>query len=379
MNVSEKEKSVKYKELYYIFEKIFRSKNYGQEDFFQNDVFFLSDDIEFKKLCNIKNTPNTNLNDNNILYQILENNSENGSDFKKLKIQVGIFIKHLILNLIELQNQKDIIVEKIKSFDIDETLNIIEQKLYNIKISENQNPSNPRSSMKISVSRLDCLPDGDYVFKLYLQKFTIRDRGVIQKEDVVNSNLPMVNIKNRIIDLKERYKEFTFESHKIFPVDINYNEFKNDDTFLKQYSGTNLLYFKLEMIDKQGNIFSTSPQEILDLFLKLVNTFFTDFIQNSKEISIKLPLKKEEPIKDEKSCSFILLNVQFEIDPVVRKSILERIYYIFKNIISFRTLVENNQHDLLNHFPYHSDQIINILSKQMAEENSNCDCGCLIF
>ena len=87
-----------------------------------------------------------------------------------------------------------------------------------------------------------------------------------------------------------------------------------------------------------------------------------------------------EPILCEGKYYSLIINVFFDIDQNVRKAILERIYYIFKNTISFRSIVENAQNNLINYFPDQADRIVDLLEKEMPEERNNCaDCGCNII
>ena len=376
------EQSTKYKELFILLEKVFRNKFLGLEDFFKQDVFFLKDDITFHTFDNIPRKSSSHTKNINVMYNILESLSVNGSDFKKLKVQVKKFIRQLCLELIQLQHQKDKITDKIKMFNIDETLNIIEQKLDFIKVNFNNNIStkNQESYIRISIARLDDFPQGEYSVKLKLRKLRLCSDNQYEIEESRISLLPTIYKEKTLVDLKDRIKEFTFENQYIYPVDIDFNKLISDEKIMMQYSGTNLCYFLIELKDRHGNRYSSSVQEIIDLYIKLITTFFTDFTQSTKELNLKLVANQVEPKVDLSNYYTLVINVFFEIDQEVRRSILERIYYIFKNTISFRSIVENAQNNLINYFLEQGEQIVDILEKQVIEERSNCgDCSCVIL
>ena len=98
-------------------------------------------------------------------------------------------------------------------------------------------------------------------------------------------------------------------------------------------------------------------------------------------MNLKLVAKQIQPkVHENTSVYSLVVTVYFEIEQTVRRAILERIYNIFKNIVSFRSFVENTQARLINYFPLQSDRIMDILEKQTTEERNNCgDCACLIF
>ena len=376
------EQSAKFKELYILLERVFRNKFFGLEDYFKSDVFFLRDDLKFHKYENLPLSNSNSKNNINVLYGILESISANGSDFKKLKIQVKLFIKKYSLELLQLQIQKDKISDKIRMFNIDETLNIIEQKLVLLKnnlISDALHKID-KSFMRISISRLDDFPAGEYTVKMKIRKLKITGESKYEIEESTFTLLPTIIKENTLVDLKERIKDYTFENQYLYPIEINFDELMNDDKILMQYSGTNLFYFELELEDKHRNKYKTSIQEIIDLYIKIISSFLTDFTQNNKELNLKLVANQVEPILCEGKYYSLIINVFFDIDQNVRKAILERIYYIFKNTISFRSIVENAQNNLINYFPDQADRIVDLLEKEMPEERNNCaDCGCNII
>jgi hypothetical protein len=371
---SQIEETQKFKEIHDIFEKIFRGKNFYLEDQFKSDVFFMSEDVEFLTMTSVKATPNAIKSDSNLMYKILESSSENGSDFKKLKVNVKDFIKLIVFNLIELQQQKETISEKIKNFDIDETLNIIEHTLAN---PPSATSTQITPNLKVSITRMDDFPAGEYSFKLHFDKLRFVSKGVVQSENSSSQIFPTIKKDKSVLDLKDRVKDFTFQSQNLIPIEINYNDYKDNEKIMKLFSGTNLTSFELEITEKGGTKYFTPQQEVLDIFLKSTKYFFTDTLKHSTELNLKFNTFKQ----DESSISHNLIcSLLIEIDFPVRKSILERIYYIFKNTISFRTLVETNLKSLLRYFPNHFDTLTNILNRQDKEERSACgECGCRVF
>jgi hypothetical protein len=378
--INEIESSPKSTELYKLFQRIFRAKNLDKDDSFSNEVFFLSEDIEFIQSQKAK-TPNPeNLNSMHRLLRSLNKKK----DSQKLLINVHDFIKSLSYELLKLQIEKEKLLEKIKTFNIDETINIIEQKIYNLENNQSLFGMNYKneSCIRISVSRIDNFPPGDYSFKLHLRKIkknNMIDSGIIDSEDI-NYNLISTVKKETLglIDLKDKIKDYTFPTQTVSPVELNYSEFKGDDPVIKRFSGTNIAYFRLEITDTDGNIYHSNTQDLIDLNIKLVN-FYTDFTQIKKDFDLKLICEKSYP-KDDLNSYCLLVSVSLEIDALVRKSVLSRIYYIFKNTISYRTLIDSNQSEFLKYFLSFSDDIKDILEKGHNEERSRCgDCACLII
>ena len=91
MNSNNLESSRRYKELHYLFEKIFGTKGYGIEDEFDSEVFFLSECPQFQtykknNFITPDSDPKLSFLSNQTIFKILEANSKNGKDFKKLKV-----------------------------------------------------------------------------------------------------------------------------------------------------------------------------------------------------------------------------------------------------------------------------------------------------
>jgi len=374
-----------FKELSDIFEKIFRAKGFVLEDYFNSDVFFLTDDVEFHTLININNTtPTAGQNDEKMMYKILKSISENGFEFRKLKVKVRNFIKSLADCLIELQSQKEMIDDKISLFQIDETINIIEQKLYNLQKPDGQ-LDNKQSTFKISISRLDQFPEGEYSFKLFYSMFKNKPSNLLETEDQVIVLPSVIKKDKNTIDFKDKAKEFTFQTINIYPLSVNYSNYKDNDNFVKIFSGSNLIELYIEITEKNGTVYKTNKQEFLDIYLKLISTFFTDLTKNTHEINLKLKAYKQETNKAENSqvdntTNEIVCSFNIDINRLLRTAVLERIHHIYKDTISFRRYVESNLSSLLGYFPNQKETIRYILSKSESQEHTPCtDCGCLVI
>ena len=285
---SENEKLIEvdtvYKDLFNLFEKIFRSHYLHLNDSFDNNVWFLAKDPEFySNKLNNSTTPNTTINPENynLMHQILENTSINGCDFKKLKVNVTNFIKILIIELMKIHKQSLKINQKIASFNIDENVNVIEEKIFKLVDSEY---NKIESILKINLVKIENLPEGDYDCSLFVKKSKknrLVDGGLVDNE-VFISSIPNIKIIRRINEFKDG-KDYSFQKIKIETVEINYNEFKPNEEILKIFSGTNLNSFQLECKNKTNNtIYKTKKEETIELYLKLID-FFCDLTKVSNE------------------------------------------------------------------------------------------------
>jgi len=369
-----------FKELSDIFEKIFRAKGFALEDYFHSDVFFLTDDVEFHSLIKINNsTPTAGQKDDKMMYKILKSISENGFEFRKLKVKVRNFIQNLADCLIDFQSQKEMIDDKISLFQIDETINIIEQKLYNLQKPDSQ-MDNKQSTFKISISRLDQFPEGEYSFKLFYSIFKNKANNQLEAEDQVIVLPSVIKKDKNTIDFKDKAKDLTFQTINILPLSVNYNNYKENDNFVKIFSGSNLIEMSIEITEKNGTVYKTNKQEFLDIYLKLISTFFTDLTKNSHEINLKLKAFKQETNKAESSSNEIVCSFYIDINRLLRTAVLERIHHIYKDTISFRRYVESSLSSLLGYFPNQKETIRYILSKSENQEHTPCsDCGCLVI
>jgi len=374
------ERDPNYADLYSYFEKIFRSHYLSINDYFDGNVWFLSDDSEFyKNKLNTQTTPNTTINPENynLMHQILEENSVNKNDFKKLKVNVGIFINALIIELLKIQKQRIKIGQKIQSFNIDENVNIIEEKVDRLK--EEAYGSKTESYLKINLVRSENLPEGEYEFSLFmktLKKNKLVDKGIVDNKVEVIPLGQRIEIKDKIFDFKDCF----FQRLKIFPIDINYNEFKPDEDILKIYSGTNLNSLQIECKNtKTNSVFKSKTEEIIELYLKLID-FFCDLTRVNNDCVLTLNLYEENSRKSSKSEVKLSINLNFLIENSVRKYILERIHYIFKLSVSYRSMVDNNLHTLMKYFIKYSENIKILLERETVEQRPGC-CGgkCILF
>lgn len=370
----------KYRELQNYFEKIFRTHYLTFNDTFDGNVWFLSDDSEFyKNKLNSQTTPNTTINPENynLMHQILEETSANRNDFKKLKVNVGVFVNALILELLKIQKQRVKIGQKIKSFNIDENVNIIEEKIE--KLKDESYGSKTESYLKINLVKSENLPEGEYEFSLFmktLKKNKLVDKGIVDNKVEIIPLCQKVEIKDKYFEFKDSY----FQRLKIFPIDINYNEFKPDEDILKIYSGTNLNSLQIECKNTKTNtVYKSKTEEIIELYLKLID-FFCDLTRVNNDCILTLNLY-EENIQKLQTCVIKLsINLNFLVENSVRKYILERIHYIFKLSVSYRSMVDNNLHTLLKYFGQYSEIFKIVLEKESVEPRPGC-CGgkCILF
>lgn len=370
-----------YKELFNFLEKIFRSHYLKMYDTFDNTVWFLNNDPEFySNKVNCSLTPNSTfiLDTYNLMHQILENISANGNDFKKLKVNVSSFIRAYIIELMKIQKQRIKIGQKIMSFNIDENVNIIQEKIF--KLEADSDYTKTESFLKFNLIKSENLPEGEYDCNLYVKKSkknSLVDKGIVDNEVVISSIATNLKIIRRNNDFRDG-KDYSFPKIKITPVEIRYNEFKPDEDILKVFSGTNINSFLFEFKNKQDNIvYKTKNEDIIDIYLKLID-YFNDLTRINHDCMLNINVYEEYKKKSLQNDIKISVNLNLTIDNSVRKYILERIHYIFKLSISYRTMVENNLHIMLKYFDSHAKNIKKILEKENVEHKSCCDGGCLV-
>jgi len=376
------EADIVYRDLFNLLEKIFRSKNLNIYDTFDNNVWFLASDKEFyPNKINSQTTPNTTINPENYnqMHHILESISANGSDFKKLKVNVSTFIRTFIIELIKIHKQTVKIGQKITSFNIDENVNVIDEKIAKIGYDSENNKS--ESFLKISLVKTENLPEGDYDCEIYVKKSkknNLVDRGIVDNEIVVSS-ISSIKVTKRVHEFKD--KDYSFAKFKIETVDINYNEFKPDEEILKIFSGTNLNSFFFELKNKSdGMVYKTKSEEFIELYLKLID-FFCDLTKMTNECILTLMMHPENSMKSSNKEIKLSISLIFAIDNNVRRYILLRIQYIFKLSISYRTMVESNLECLLKPFGSSVRENIKIMLERDQNEQKNECCGgrCLLI
>ena len=369
-----------YADLYSLFQKIFRGRFLSPNDYFDGNVWFLAGDSEFyKNRLNTQTTPNTTINPEtyNLMHQILEEHSVNKNDFKKLKVNVGVFINALVIELIKIKKQLSKITKKIESFNIDENVNIIEQNVD--KLKEENYGSKAESYLKVNLVKSENLPEGEYEFSLFVK--TLNKNKLVEK-GIVDIKVEVIPLGQRV-EVKDKnndFKDCIFQRLKIIPIDINYNEFKPDEDILKIYSGTNLNSLQIECKNTKNNmVFKSKTEEIIELYLKLID-FLINLTTVSNDCILTLNLYEENGRNIAKNEIKLSINLNFIIDNSVRKYILERIHYIFKLSVSYREMVKNNLNTLMKYFDEYKNNINSLLEKGASEERPGC-CGgkCMLF
>jgi hypothetical protein len=124
-------------------------------------------------------------------------------------------------------------------------------------------------------------------------------------------------------------------------------------------------------------VYKTKNEDIIDIYLKLID-YFNDLTRINHDCMLNINVYEEYKKKSLENEIKISVNLNLTIDNSVRKYILERIHYIFKLSISYRTMVENNLHIMLKYFDSHAKNIKKILEKENVEHKSCCDGGCLV-
>ena len=250
-----------------------------------------------------------------------------------------------------------------------------------MKTTQTNSFTTDKSTVRFSLIRLVGFDNGIYSVRLNFTVVNNFEDGKFQNQSnsVTLSNKISVKEGN-VADLKEKLKDYTFPLIHIEAININSDDLNVMDPLSKSFSGTSLSYFEIELTDSEGNKYLTHKQDIIDLFIKLSTSLLTELTISKKEIDINLLAYKVKPTKIDKE-NHVLVKIILEIDLSVRKAILDRIYYIYKQTIILRSIIENSQYKMLKFFEAYHDDILSIIDKNVTESTKgNCnDCSCLII
>ena len=356
----------------------FKCHNLGYEDFFDQSIFFLKNDNDnFNKMSNMKFFTNliqsTQNEEDDILKMILVRSLVKS---KSVKIKVLIFIEELIITLIKLSEDQKRVDSLIKMYDAYKTKNIIEEYINNNDYKESNANEKMRSTIKTSVTEIEGLTKGEY--KLSLMTGIISSKaGFLQenKEEIFDYNLNHIMIidENEHNHLEEKESEYYFPE-----IDLFSYEMSGDDIITEiaspNDSGTNLIKFflRIENLNRNYEDVMYSEQKLLiELFLhnirplienhSLIKTFYTDCAIRHSIKSIIFKLK-----------------IEINFDTVTLSTILNKIVFLLKNIISFKINVDHKWKTMLKYFPELEKDITSILGVKTKIESHNYG-KCLVF
>jgi hypothetical protein len=358
------------------FEKHFKSKNIGST--FNNDAWFLREDIEFQKV--LKPTVSTPY-----IYKPMHNllkETSTSDDIKKFEINVDKFIENLTIRLLQIKQQLDYSDQLIKKYKASENKNKIDAIIDILKNNINNSSQDIGSStLQMSIGRLENFPEGGFLFKFHMTRFLTNNSAIRTSENITIKNNKILNIKEgkQMIIFKGQTNQPIFDPIKFYPIELD----ERNENKLNDFSGTDLIDFNL-FVQRDNEDFAESQTErFLDLFLSTesfydttvdnVNLFYTFNLETQKRMLRKY--KDLAPNYD------LVLEMNFKLDQETRISILKRLKSIFSNVIANRFQNKQDIEELLDYFPEIKEKVLNILYSIKEDRVDTCaSCNsCNIF
>ena len=365
----------KFIEVQDIFCKLFRTKGFLSDDFFNKNVWFLKDDLNFqniiKNTLNIDSTPigfyNTEINN---IHSILRELSE-GKDLRKMNIQTRKFIERVSEVIIASNLQIQRAQNQIILYNAHQNKNILEEtiNLLNTRILNNQ-----RTFFKIKLGRIDLFPIGDYNFTINYNQLNTYNTTLIDFKEVKLKENKLLSVKQDkdIIILKNVDSMNVFNNIEAFSLNVT-----EDDQIYKSlsFSGCNLSNFHL-VVQKDLKDFAYSKEEnFLDIFLSCIEEL-KDISKDSFETTWKVKLYPYNNPNNNNSSNeeyLVYMDIRFEIDPLTRASILKRLKSIFTDVISSKAENECIINEILDkYFPEISESVKFCLNKNEIDKTDNC-------
>ena len=384
----------RYNELFKLFKNLFEEKGYNINGKFDNKVWFLKNNDTFNSVA-YNQTPYENPNENSTMIQILNELNQN-SDLKDLTVITNEFIRKIT----KLINNSNISIEvskkSIKERDIPHKLAIIDEtlRLLEIKI-ENKQKGEFKSKLNTSILSMKNFPSGPFRPSLIINT-AFDDENLNELNESEKRNLDR-NLDKNVFNL---FKEQIINTRDTITIPNNKNSIKfdsNESNFLiteqnnvfdeyifeilniennnylvdKRYSGSTFSNFKIKVKGSE-DLYESRNQYLLHILLTSIEDLCdlsNDII--SKDINIKLKAKNE--IQEFRE---VLLKMEFELDPITRSGILNRIRKLINIPIEDNTKNKYIIEQILtDYFPTIKKQCFAILEKK-EEEKKDC---CLIF
>ena len=385
---------IRYNEIFLLFKNLFQEKGYNINGKFDNKVWFLKNDDAFNLVA--YNTPQYDTpTQNSKMIQILNELNQN-SNLKDLTVVTNEFIGKISKTINNANLAIEISNKSIKQRDIHHKLAIIDEtlKLLGIKI-ENKQKGEFKSKLNTSIISMKNFPSGPFRPSLIIntafdeenlnelnesEKRNLDrnlDKNVFNlfKEQIINTRdtITIPNNKNSIKFDSNESNSLITEQNNVFDeyifeiLNIENNNYLVD----KRYSGSTFSNFKIKVKGSE-DLYESRNQYLLHILLTSIEELCelsNDII--SKELTIKLKAKNEiQEVRE------VLLKMEFELDPLTRSGILNRI----KKLISIP--IEDNTKNkymieqiLTDYFPTIKKSCIDILHKT-EEEKKDC---CSIF
>jgi hypothetical protein len=356
----------KFPEIKDTLDKYIKSKITGNT--FNNDVWFLKDDIEFQKAMRptTVSTPYTI----KPMHSLLKDSSSS-DDIKKIEVNVDTFITNLTVKLLELKHQLDSCDNLIKKYKASENKNKIDAIIEILKKNINSDQK-CESFLQMSIARLEGFPEGAFGFKFHMTRLLSNNSAIRTSENVVIKNNKLLNIKEskQMIIFRGQINQPVFDPIKFFPIELDQKGESNSN----DYNGTDLIDFNL-YIQRDNEDFAESQNErFLDLFLSAeslldttsdsVDIFFTFNLETQKRILRKY--------KDLEPSYTAVVEMNFKLDNNTRIAILNRLKAIYSSAIANRFQNKQDIEELLDYFPDVKEKVSNIIHSLKEDKGDTC-------
>ena len=371
----------KFIEMKETFEKLFRNKGYFSETQFDKDVWFLKNDLQFQNMLRPSSTsPSTPMPEYNKMHSLLREMSIS-SDMRKMNINTGQFINRICEILFNSHLMVMRSRELIKEYNAHENVNVLEvkHKMLNEKYKEQ---SESISKLGVSIGRLDLFPEGNFSFNFHFVEKNPRDISMSISRNIKLKDNKSLNIKQTgdIIVLNKNDCENSFEAVTLTALEAS----DSDKRASFEYSGTTLSTFNIE-IYKNEELFAVSkPECFLDMFLNLIDKLRDidkETITTTWKVNTKTNLNMQH-INNLLTEYEMVLEFKFNLDPITRASIINRILLILRDAITTETQNLINGNEILDvYFKSIAEQVQYILKKKDDDSSANnCNCNsCVVY
>lgn len=408
---SESESSYKsdpiYRHLNLIFFGLFSEHNFSPEDKFDKNVWFLKNNSEFQKLISNMEYSNNNSYINKTpegpilssshfsreLIRILQECSFGGKNLKTLLVEVKKFVNEISKILFAAQQRKANAEEMVKHYKMDETKELILDKL--LKEKANLNFLNDITEVQFSISKLDGFPEGAYDFRLFCEAFADSESPLIQTQEIrkklISQNfqqkiiLATHNINQRfskpeLFELLEIRNEKNFEYLNLEEVCLSRSKFSEEASYI----GLLLNSFKFVAFKEEVFFASSEAEMLVDNFINNLDLLLKDkafkcssaafaYVDGSNRNYVKAGLD---------NCKLVLYyDLEVNFNKKTKLLVLEKIYNVFYETITTKFDNEKLINEVLSCFYEISKDVKGLFSEKKNVNAENCGpCNnCTVF
>jgi len=372
-----------YRHLNLIFFRLFSLHNYGPEQKFDKNVWFLKNNIDFNKIINENKTPEGPSND---FFKILQDCCIGGKNLKTPLIEVKKFVNEISKNLFESNMRKQNAEEMVKHYKMDENKELIIDKI--AKERQSLNFLNDITEIQFSIKKFENFPEGTYNVNLICEAFLDSESPLIQKEEInkkILKNKKIINNSNQTLDNTEYFEKIQIRNEKNYEylnleeVSLCKSKFYNDPSYI------GILFNSYKFVIKKDDIFFTVTENetMIDNFITNLNILLKDksFFCSSASFA-NIDKKKLNFKENEHDSKKYLLHYDLEVNfnKKTKLLILEKIYNIFYETITAKYDNEKIVSNFLSYFPEITKDILEILNEKKNINSEKCGCSdCLIY